>query len=146
MVHSRDWLLLVTHLAHPRALQPVQLQKALFLLDRKLSSMQKGTDRIYSFEPYDYGPFDAAVYGDAEALSHEGLMEIQLQPGQTYRRYAITPTGQTAGGAIAGRLDPGVLDYARALVDWVQRLSFNELVSAVYKEFPEMKARSVFRG
>lgn len=145
-MQSRDWLLLVSHLAHPRALQPVQLQKALFLLDRKLSPAQKGTERIYCFEPYDYGPFDSAVYSDAEALSREGLMQIQTQPGQTYRRYGVTPDGQRAGEELGASVDAEVLEYARALVGWVQRLSFNELVSAVYKEFPEMKAKSVFRG
>jgi hypothetical protein len=136
----------VTHVGYPNALQPVHLQKALFLLDRKLNATQKGAENIYSFKPYDYGPFDAAVYIDAENLEREGLIQIQRQPGQTYRRYAITPEGQLAGNRLGAQLPSGVLDYTRALVEWVQRLPFNDLVSAVYKEYPEMKANSVFRG
>jgi uncharacterized protein YwgA len=145
-VNSNDWLLLVAHLARPHSLQPVQLQKVLFLLDKKLAPGQKLVERIYAFEPYDYGPFDSTVYSDAEAFAEQGLMQIQRQPGQTYRRYAATDAGSARAQQIAQQLSPPVVGYAQQVVTWVRTLSFNQLVSAIYTEYPEMKANSVFRA
>jgi uncharacterized protein len=145
MNHS-DWLLIVADLAQPRPLTPVQLQKCLFLLDKKLSPAQKGAESIYQFTPYDYGPFDATVYQDAEGFASQGLMSIQKAPGQSFKTYSVTPAGHAQAQQVMEGLAPQIKEYARALVDWVQGLSFNQLVSAVYKEYPEMKANSVFRG
>ncbi len=50
-MNNSDWLLLALDLAQPKAVQPVQIQKILFLLDRKLSAQQKGVGRIYNFTP-----------------------------------------------------------------------------------------------
>ena len=141
-----DWLLVTLDLAGQRALQPVQLQKCLFLLDKKLSAAQKGVDRIYSFTPYDYGPFDSTVYSDAENFSRDGLVEIFTAPGQSFKTYRISADGSGIAKGIASRISPEILEYAKSLVSWAQNLSFNQLVSAVYTEFPEMKANSVFRG
>lgn len=141
-----DWLLLTVDLAHPRPVQPVQLQKILFLLDRKLSTHQKGMDGLYSFAPYDYGPFDSSVYSDAERLAALGLLSIERPVGQTFKQYQITEAGREKVKEVQGHVDPKVLDFARTLVKWCQGLSFNQLVSAIYRDYPEMKANSVFKG
>lgn len=145
-MESSDWLILVADAAKPSALKPVQLQKCLFLLDRKLTPDRKQAQQIYNFAPYDYGPFDAGVYRDAELLQEQGLLAINRAPGQTYRSYQITPAGSHRAQALGQQLDPAVLEYVRTLVGWVQPLSFNQLVSAVYREYPDMKVNSVFRG
>jgi hypothetical protein len=38
---------------------PVQVQKLFFLADQNISSQMGG--RLFAFEPYNYGPFDAVV-------------------------------------------------------------------------------------
>jgi hypothetical protein len=64
----KDWTLLGLAAARGQSLQPVHLQKALFLLGRELTLDQLRVDRFYQFEPYDYGPLCSAVYADADAL------------------------------------------------------------------------------
>lgn len=46
-----------------------------------------------------------------------------------------------------------LLGYSRPLQDflhkaatWVLSLTFQELVAAIYKRYPDMKANSIFRG
>jgi hypothetical protein len=143
-MNSPDWLLLVVGSA-TKPMQPVQLQKALFLLDRNLQPAQKGAERIYSFAPYDYGPFDSSVYSDAESMAREGLVSIQRPPGQTYKVYGVTEAGRNLADQIAQQLAPGVHEYAKAIVAWIQSLSFQQLVSAVYRDYPDMKVNSVFK-
>jgi DNA-binding PadR family transcriptional regulator len=98
----------------------------------------------FRFEPYHYGPFDKAVYQTLEALQGSGQVEIERDA--PWRNYRLTPTGQSRGEAALDRLDPRVVDFARRTSDFVRGLPFAELVSAIYKAYPEMRARSVFQG
>ena len=141
----RDWTLLVTGSAKGRALQPVHLQKALFLIGALLSDGQRKTKGFYRFEPYDYGPFCREVYTDAEALSSEGLVEIERRSNSSYREYSAAEAGRERAGELKKELSPEVIEYVAKLVEWVASLSFNQLVSWVYKNFPEMKVNSVFQ-
>jgi hypothetical protein len=142
---ASDWLILVIDFA-TKPLQPVQLQKSLFLLDKKLAPHQKGVDRIYTFTPYDFGPFDSSVYSDAEFLAEQGLVVIERRPGQNYKQYQITKSGHAVAASLSEQLEPGVLQFARDIVKWCQGLTFNQLVSTIYREYPEMKEKSVFKG
>src|SRR5436190_18669612 len=79
-MEPKDWTLLVISAADSRGLSPVQLQKSLFLLERRLSEeapAEKLGESFYEFVPYNYGPFDVKVYQDAEALEERGLVTIQ---------------------------------------------------------------------
>lgn len=136
------WVLLALADAGAAGLTPVQLQKALFLLGRRRAA-DVGAG-FYQFEPYHYGPFDAAVYHDAESLAANGLIVIDANGGRRLRRYTLTAAGLQA--VAAAIVPPSARAYVRDVVPWVQRLSFSELVRAVYEAYPEMRARSVFRG
>jgi len=123
---------------------PVQLQKALFLITRNLSEAQRG-GASYQFRAYDYGPFDSAVYSDAEALQRDGLIRI-TNGNQPFRTYSITDLGAMEAHRLRLSLAPEVADYLDRVGDWVRGLSFGELVRAIYALYPEMKANSVFSG
>jgi hypothetical protein len=144
MLTPRDWTLLAIDAASPGALTPVQLQKALFLIGRRLDHSQLTAPSFYVFRPYDYGPFSAAVYADAEALEAEGLAHIDLSGQNRYRRYSATVAGRAHAAALA--VDPKLRDFVTRLVAWTRALSFEQLVSAIYAEYPEMKVNSVFAG
>jgi len=134
---KRDWTLLAIAAADGEALSPVQLQKVLFLLGEfKL----KGRNNFYNFIPYNYGPFDPEIYRDAEALEADRLVTVQA--GGRWKQYAATPRGL----ALAERLnaDADALDYLRRVVKWARSLTFQELVTAIYKRFPEYRVNSVF--
>ena len=46
---------------------------------------------------------------------------------------------------MAGVLPAEAQSFLTRLGTWVRSLGFKELVSAIYREFPEMRANSVFR-
>jgi len=100
----------------------------------------------FSFEPYDYGPFDRAVYSELEALAQKGLVAIEVTPGASRRKFSLTPAGYDGGRAAFAQLGARAQDYLMRVSAWVRSLSFAELVGSIYKQYPSMKANSVFRG
>jgi uncharacterized protein YwgA len=121
--------------------QPVQIQKLIFLLDDKIGTKVGGP--FFHFEPYDYGPFDGEVYRTIEELEIAGKAEI-VRGGWARRVYRLTEKGQAEGIKLLEQLDHPTTEYIKTLSSWVRSLSFSQLVSAVYKAYPEMKVNSVF--
>jgi uncharacterized protein len=121
---------------------PVQVQKLFFLLDREAAHLLGGPH--FAFEPYDYGPFDQAVYSGLEDLSRRGL--VQVQNAGRYRVYGLSPDGFDKGLEALHNLPPNATGYVQSVAGWVRQLSFQQLVASIYNRYPEMKAKSVFRG
>jgi hypothetical protein len=137
-----DWILLALLVAERRCLTAVKLQKTLFLLgERRRSELGDG---YYQFRPYHYGPFDAEVYRDADALEASGLIEVDRSQGRSLRRYLLTDQGEAAATAAANHQSVAAKTYLTDVVSWAQPLPFNVLVRAIYDEFPEMRANSIF--
>lgn len=118
---------------------PVQIQKLFFILDRKAEA-QLG--RHFDFRPYNYGPYDPAVYHEVQALAARGLAFVDGQ--SRFRRYRITDEGTEAAAPILAGLPGSIQQYIRDVAHFVRSKSFAELVSAIYHEWPEMKANSIF--
>jgi uncharacterized protein YwgA len=144
-VTAKEWTLLVVAAGKGLPLSPVHLQKALFLLGRNLSSEQLQVAEYYPFKPYDYGPFNSEVYKDAQQLRDEGLVVIEPFAGARYRDYSATPAGLDRAKALREELEPVVTEYLDNVVAWARSLSFTALVRAIYKDYPDMKVKSVFR-
>jgi len=145
-VKQRDWTLLAVAAAGERGLDPVQLQKSLFILSREVPKRDLGTQTFYKFDPYDYGPFSSDVYADAEALEFEGLVEIRRPPETRYKQYLLTPEGRRRVQQVKKECSDKALAYLTKVVKFAQSVSFNQLVRAIYAEYPEMQANSVFKG
>lgn len=120
---------------------PVEVQKMFFLIDRKVPNEVEGPH--FDFQPYNYGPFDRAVYEELEAASRDGL--VRMIPRGTWSEYELTEEGLEAGREALEQLSDRGAKYLRAASDFVRSLSFNELVSVIYKSFPEMRENSVFQ-
>lgn len=140
----QDWTLLALAAAEGEALTPVQLQKTLFLLGQQMPA--EVGQPYYEFYAYNYGPFDQAVYEDAGKLEAAGLAEIRQPSGQRWRNYAATSKGLAEAAQIEREVPKPAADQLRALVTWARGLSFEQLVKAVYAQYPEMREFSVFRG
>jgi len=121
---------------------PVQLQKLFFVLDRETAAALEGPH--FNFQPYDYGPFDRALYDRLDALRLAG--HVQTFNSGRYRLYAATNEGAERGAAVLAQMSQPMREYVSALADWVRRLGFGELVSAIYEKYPDMRANSIFRG
>ena len=123
---------------------PVQVQKLFFLIDENVSAHIGG--KQFAFEPYDYGPFDPAVYSELEALSRAGFVVIENPHKRGERRYRLTHQGVLAGQQARATLHSSAKDYLKRAAAWVRGLSFAELVGAIYKAYPLMREKSIFNG
>jgi hypothetical protein len=121
---------------------PVQVQKLFFLLDREAPGPLGGP--FFKFVPYDYGPFDQAVYAGLDDLARRNMALVQ-STGR-YRVYGLTQSGQIEGLRLLSVLNPNARTYVENVARWVRQLSFQQLVAAIYNKYPDMKANSVFRG
>jgi hypothetical protein len=125
------------------ALAPVQAQKLFFLLDKKIPEEIGGPQ--FHFAPYDYGPFDRAVYDELDALARQGLVVIERTPWADKRRYSVTAEGQKLGRDVLAKMTPRAQDFIGRTAEWVKATPFAKLVGAVYQEFPEMRVNSIFK-
>ena len=58
----------------------------------------------------------------------------------------LTPEGQQKGEQLLATLASEAQQFTHNASDFVRKLSFAQLVSAIYKAYPEMKVNSVFQG
>lgn len=141
-MNKRELLLVAFGAGAKHEHTPVQVQKLLFLIDRNVGARIDGP--VFNFAPYDYGPFDASVYEVLRELEGDGLVSSS-ESTRGWKRHALTDKGVAEGERLAQGIDPVVIDYIKRASEFVRSLSFSDLVSAVYKAYPEMKANSVFR-
>jgi hypothetical protein len=146
-LEPRDWLLFLLALEDAAlALDPVRIQKGLFLLSRE-APVELG--EVYQFAPYDYGPFASEIYVDVARLVEDGLAIGEEVPGYTWRRYRATPSGLRRAQELVAHLTPQqqeALRYLHAAKRDVLPRSFQQLLHYVYSRYPEFRERSVFNG
>ena len=116
------------------------MQKLFFLIDREAAALVGGEH--FRFKPYNYGPFDRAVYDQLEALAEEGLIEIH-ESGR-YPTYSLTSHGYQLGTGGLRELAEPAQSYLTRVARWIKPLNFQQIVAAIYKRYPKMRARSVF--
>lgn len=141
---ARDRLLLFVALdGAPRGLDPVRLQKGMFL-DAEEGDV--GDGEKYAFVPYNYGPMSAQIYTDLEDLVSEGLVEAVPVKGQSWSRYVATEKGLVAGRGILSR-DPSGTTAAHLyrIKKDVASKTFKALLEDVYEKYPAFAEKSVFR-
>lgn len=120
---------------------PVQIQKLLFLLDQNIGPQLGGPH--FNFQPYNYGPFDKSVYEVLEQLSYDNL--VRIVSNRTWKEYALTEMGRVKGEKVLESLPNEIKSYINKVSFFVRNLSFTQLVSAIYKAYPDMRQNSVFQ-
>src|SRR5205823_2852759 len=93
MTTRQEWLLMALAYRNGQPMTPAQIQKAMFLMS--VEAPQLVGPRFYDFIPYNYGPFDARVYHDLDAMADNGLITSTHFPGRSWKLYVVTPTGLT---------------------------------------------------
>ncbi len=126
-----------------REFTPAQLQKAMFLLNENMPTI---FDTTYSFVPYNYGPFDASVYHDAEHLEREGLTRIYNSNRGNWKVYSCSPLGVARGNAELANFSQIEAGYIQRVSEWVLSQDFSSLVKSIYNAYPSMRANSIFAG
>lgn len=141
----REWLLLLLardalSAPGPNELDPVRIQKALFLL-----SMRGPARGLYSFRPYNWGPFSSAIYADLDRLEAEGLVQGRAVPGYTWRLYRPTEAGARRAQEFAETLDPSYRQWLAEARHFVTSRSFTRLLRDIYTQYPEYSVNSLLR-
>ena len=118
---------------------PVRVQKLFFLLDREIPQYIDGP--YFHFEPYHYGPFDKAVYEDLDRLADQG--KINIDTTRRYNQYSLTDSGYERGVAVLSTLPEPAANYMEDAAKWVHFVPFKHLLSAIYRQYPDMTVNSV---
>ena len=140
-----EWLLLLIA-ARPGAggLDPIRLQKGMFLLAREGGIPPR---ERYWFVPYNYGPMSPALYRDLDRLEAEGLVERTLVLDDSWRRLTVTTDGARRARALrrrARRQAPTAVSELSRIKRMIVRMTFAELIADVYRRYPYFARRSVF--
>lgn len=134
-------LLKIITAAEGDPITPVQLQKVAFLVGQECAEYLPPA--YYKFVPYDYGPFSAKLYQDAELLEKKGLISIDVNPNGGWKEYSATFRSSSAD---TSSIPPNVADYIDTAVQWAMGLTFRELVSSIYHHYPQYRENSIFSG
>lgn len=141
-MHRSDWLLLFLTAGLGGALDPVRVQKGMFLL--AMHGCLPDRER-YDFEPYAYGPMSRRLYRDVRRLSDAGLLTRTPVPGATWELLQATAGGAARSAELRERARPDALRAAAEIRGQISALSFAELLEFVYERHPDYAVRSVFR-
>ena len=98
---------------------------------------------FYDFEPYNYGPFSKDIYKDTDKLESEGLIRIDSSDNKKWTECIVTGFGRKKVQEIKNSLSPNILKYIKDLIVWINKLSFREIISHIYKKYPQFKENSV---
>ncbi len=118
---------------------PVRVQKLFFLLDKEIPQHIDGP--CFHFEPYHYGPFDKAVYEVLDSLAEQG--KITIDTTGRYNRYSLTDSGYARGMAVLRTLSKPAARYMEDAAKWIRFVPFKHLLSAIYRQYPEMAVNSL---
>jgi len=139
---KKDLLLIALAAGEKSEYTPVQIQKLMFLIEKNVGNRIDAPH--FEFKPYDYGPFDSSIYELLRELESDELASASM----TYRgwkKHSLTDAGIVMAAELSKSIDATVISYIKEVSKFVRTLSFVDLVSSIYKAYPEMKVNSVFK-
>jgi uncharacterized protein len=144
-IERADWPLLVIDRSAlgttgPDALDPIRVQKAMFLL-----SMRGPRRDLYRFRPYNWGPYSSDLDGDLRSLVPAGLLTTEYQAGRSWPRYRPTDEGHDRATIVAESLGDATVSWVAQARQFVTTRDFATLLNDVYEEFPDFATASLFR-
>lgn len=126
-------------------LDPIRIQKGLFILSMETPQDWLPPEARYDFEPYHYGPFASAIYHDLDELEGRGYVERMKVAGRSWDYYALSPEGTDAAESTSREMDTRALQYFQRIRDFVGMVTFRTLLTAVYERYPRYAVNSVFK-
>ena len=80
-----------------------------------------------------------------ESLVVDGMIEEIDVPGKSWKQFRLTEKGQPEGEKALGSIEKEqIRQYVKDLSAFIHGLTFPQLVSAIYRAYPEMRVNSVF--
>jgi len=143
-MNRADWILLLLdkdglQVDGPDAMDPVRIQKGMFLLNERGPA-----PGLYTFRPYNWGPFSSDVYRDLDTLVEAGLVSATPMPGRSWSVYALTAQGRAVARTVASEAGTDAEQWIAQLRRFLTERSFARLLRDVYAAYPGMATRSHF--
>jgi uncharacterized protein len=138
-------LLVFIGISNSGQLDPIRIMKGQFLIAMETPAEWLPADARYEFQPYNYGPYAPPIYTDLHELERSGLVTSRQALGQSWGYFSVTDAGKKTADAIAAAMPPQLVEYIASIRKFVTSLSFSQLLSAVYKRYPEYAVNSVFK-
>jgi hypothetical protein len=138
-------MLFISYEGAPRGLDPVRLQKGMFLFSEETDVPE---DQKYDFRPYNYGPMSRGIYDDLDWLVADGLVEPTPVEGQSWSRYRPTDAGIERSHALLAQATadhPTAAQHLYETKQAVASVTFHELLEDVYQRYPDYATQSVFQ-
>ena len=136
-MEPKDWLTLAIG---ERSVEPVQVQKIMFLFAKKADAPE---DETYDFVPYNWGPCSFQIYDDLENLIDQEVVEPR-PTARGWSRYGLTEHGLAVLEDLRNEANLAVLDRLDEVRSWVTSRSFRELLTEIYKDYPDYAVESRF--
>jgi uncharacterized protein len=144
-VQRQDWLLLFLAAParsgeSPRSIEPLRIMKGLFLVSQRGAGPLRD---VYTFKPYDYGPFTPEIYSDLEVLVAKGLVARDAVSGRSWRVYRPTLDGLERADDLLAQIDPKEQQMIDDAYSFVSTRGFLKLLRDIYAEYPAYAVNSV---
>jgi uncharacterized protein len=142
---KRDWLILLLAYKgeHGSALDPVRIQKGIFLMSQE--GVIPKAER-YEFEPYHYGPYSFELRGDADNLVRQDLADKLAVSGYTWGRYRLTDEGIDYATKLIEDVGTETAKKVFAVKQMITGQNFAQLLRDVYDRYPDFAQNSLFTG
>jgi uncharacterized protein len=146
LISRRQEALLMFLGVSPTPVDPIRIMKGMFLITKKIPADWLPIGDRYEFVAYDYGPCSFEIYRDLDNFVKQGLVRTDEVPGESWKRFSVSPSGKAEVAKLEQTMRPEVCDYIRRVRQFVGRLSFQRLLKSIYAAFPEYARNSVFES
>jgi hypothetical protein len=126
-------------------LDPVRIMKGLFLISMESPQDWLPREARYEFVAYNYGPCSFDIYSDLDQFVEHGYVKATEVPGRSWKYYSPTSKGVELSKRLVRTMHPKVVKYFEAIRNFVSKLSFRQLLEAVYHRYPQYAVKSVFK-
>ncbi len=109
-----------------------------------LLSMRGPRKGLYSFRPYNWGPFSPDVAEDINLLVRDSALVAESVPGRSWVRYRPTEEGASRAQQAASSVDHVARDWLCQTREFLTTRSFQQLLTDVYREYPDYATKSLF--
>lgn len=142
-IRQKILLLVFQNLKHGRKLDPIQIQKTIFLIEKECIE-NKNFSKTFNFVPYNYGPFDKDIYNDLQILIQKNLAIPEWHWNIKQYKATESTTLLNCKDELIQYYGETFLQNVKNITDFVLSLSFNELLTWLYGKYPEMAENTVY--
>ena len=142
-IRQKILLLVFQNLKNSKKLDPIQIQKTIFLIEKECIE-NKSLTKTFNFVPYNYGPFDKDIYNDLQILIQKNLVASEWNGN--IKQYKATENTELFDyrNELVNHYGKTFVDNVKNITDFVSNLSFDKLLNWLYNKYPEMAENTVY--